>query len=444
VTGDFLLRRKCNAQETVGRNYLVIVRMLTFPRYILLLMLWPVYGAIAQQIGQTLPVWRQGQLDIHHINTGRGNATFAILPDGTTILIDAGSINPVDWRTNKPRNLPIKPGNERQAGEWIARYIRKVLSFQNDPVLDYAVISHFHDDHMGSPLHQTKKSKEGYVLTGITEVADYIPIRKLLDRGWPDYTYPQPFDNDSMVVNYRQFLVAQTQSKKLTVERFRAGRTDQITLVKQPNLYQKTFQIRNLAVNGEVWAGENQPCRKLFPELATLSTNHYPNENMCSIALQIRYGDFDYFSGGDITGVLQFGEPGWHDVETPLAQMVGPVDVQLLDHHGYKDSQNGALLASLRPRIFVIPAWASSHPDRSVLERIYSEQIYTGDRDVFATNLLDETRSAIGDLASRLKSTSGHVVIRVEPGGKVYRILILNDENERLQVKAIHGPYQAK
>ncbi|QIP12507.1 hypothetical protein G8759_07655 [Spirosoma aureum] len=418
--------------------------MLTFFRYILVLILWPVYGAIAQQIGQTLPAWQQGQLDIHHINTGRGNATFAILPDGTTVLIDAGSINPIDWRTNQPRSLPIKPTDERQAGEWIARYIRKVLSFQSDPVLDYAIISHFHDDHMGSPLHLTKKSKEGCVLTGITEVADYLPIRTVLDRGWPVYTYPQPFDNDSMVVNYRRFLVDQTQSKGLKVERFRAGRTDQITLVKQPNLYRKSFQIRNLAVNGEIWAGDNQPCRKLFPELATLSTNHYPNENMCSIALQIHYGDFDYFSGGDIPGVLQFGEPGWHDVETPLAQVVGPVDVQLLDHHGYKDSQNGALLASLRPRIFVVPAWASSHPDRSVLERIYSEQIYTGNRDVFVTNLLHETRSAIGDLASRLKSTSGHVVVRVEPGGKVYWVLILNDEDERQQVKAIHGPYQAK
>ena len=32
-----------------------------------------------------------GTLDIHHISTGRGNATFFVLPDGTTLLVDAGA-----------------------------------------------------------------------------------------------------------------------------------------------------------------------------------------------------------------------------------------------------------------------------------------------------------------------------------------------------------------
>ncbi|WP_338871167.1 hypothetical protein WBJ53_24685 [Spirosoma sp. SC4-14] len=400
--------------------------------------------ANSQQIGQPLPGWQPGQLDIHHINTGQGNATFAVLPDGTTLLIDAGSIDPIDWRTNKPRNLPIKPNNQRRAGEWIARYIRNVLSFQKSPAIDYAIITHFHDDHMGSPLHITSRSADGYVLTGITEVAEYIPIHTILDRGWPDYSYPRPFDGDSMVVNYRKFLRGQHQKNGLHVERFEAGRANQIVLLKQPNHYQNLFEVRNLAVNGEVWTGDGKPNRHLFPDLKSLAVNQYPNENMCSIALQIRYGPFDYFSGGDIPGILQFGEPAWHDVETPLAQMVGPVDVQLLNHHGYKDSENGALLASLQPRVFVIPAWATSHADQAVLERLFSEQLYTGQRDVFVTNLLDETKAAISNFLPRLRSTSGHVVIRVNPGGHTYRVLILDDNTESLAIKAIFGPYQAK
>jgi len=399
--------------------------------------------ANSQQIGQPLPVWQQGQLDIHQINTGQGNATFAVLPDGTTLLIDAGSIDPIDWRTNKPRNLPVKPNSQRRAGEWIARYVRKVLSFQESPIIDYVVISHFHDDHMGSPLHTTKRSAEGYTLTGITEVAEYVPIRTILDRGWPDYTYPHSFDGDSMVVNYRKFLRVQHQKNGLHAERFQAGLTNQIVLLKQPDRYQKQFEIRNLAVNGEIWTGDGKPPKNLFPDLKALAANQYPNENMCSIALQIRYGTFDYFSGGDIPGVLQFGEPAWHDVETPLAQFVGPVDVQLLNHHGYKDSENGALLASLRPRVLVVPAWATSHADRTVLERIFSEQLYTGQRDVFVTNLLDETKASISDLLPRLKSTSGHIVIRVNPGGQSYCVLILDDNTETLTVKAIYGPYQS-
>ena len=411
--------------------------------FLLLIAFTPMVNA--QPVGQSLPAWQEGQLDIHHINTGQGNATFAILPDGTTLLIDAGAINTIDWRTGKSRNLPVKPNNTRQAGEWIARYIRKTLRFQSNPIIDYALITHFHDDHMGSPLNITKKSVGGgYVLVGITEVGEYVPIRKLLDRGWPDYTYPRPLDMDSMVVNYRRFLDWQVQHKHLLVERFQAGRMDQITLLKNPRAYQNQFEVRNLTVNGEVWTRVEQKSQSLFPPLASLSPAQYPNENMCSIAVRIRYGAFDYFSGGDLPGVLQFGEPAWHDVETPLARVVGPVDVQLLDHHGYADSENGALLASLRPRVLVIPAWASSHPGREVLERIYSKQIYLGRRDVFATNLLEETKSALGDLWTQLKSTAGHVVIRVDSGGAAYRIFIVTDADESLTIKTIHGPYSSQ
>ena len=37
-----------------------------------------------------LPKWQEGYMDIHTIATGRGDATFIIMPDGTTLMIDAG------------------------------------------------------------------------------------------------------------------------------------------------------------------------------------------------------------------------------------------------------------------------------------------------------------------------------------------------------------------
>lgn len=399
-------------------------------------------NSLAQQMGRPLPVWQPGQLDIHHINTGQGNSTLIVFPDGTSLLIDAGAINRLDWRTNKPRNNPIKPNADRQAGEWIARYVRNALRFQDKPVIDYALITHFHDDHMGSPLNVSKRGEGRYILTGITEVADYVPIHKIIDRGWPSYNYPRSLDTDSMVANYRRFLAWQIQNKGLIVESFKAGRTDQITLLKQPQRY--SVEVRNLAGNGELWTGNGNTTRTLFPDLTGLKAADYPNENMCSLALKIRYGAFDYFAGGDIQGVLQFGSPAWHDVETPLAQVVGPVDIQLVDHHGYADSQNGALLASLRPRVLVIPAWASSHPAPDVLARLFSEQMYEGPRDVFATNLLGETKTIIEDWLPKLKSQSGHVVVRVEPGGKLYRVFVLDDTTESYAVKAIEGPYQSR
>ena len=37
-----------------------------------------------------LPKWQEGYMDIHTIATGRGDATLVIMPDGTTLMIDAG------------------------------------------------------------------------------------------------------------------------------------------------------------------------------------------------------------------------------------------------------------------------------------------------------------------------------------------------------------------
>jgi beta-lactamase superfamily II metal-dependent hydrolase len=398
----------------------------------------------AQSVGQPLAMWQPGNLDIHHISTGRGNATFFVFPDSTTLLIDAGAISPLDWRTGKPRTLPTLPDTSRRAGEWIARYIRRTLRFAPNPVIDYAVMTHFHDDHIGSPVLAPRKPGADYALTGITEVAEYVPIRKLLDRGWPDYAYPRPLDGDSMVANYRRFLNWQRREKQLTVERFRAGRADQIRLLHQPKRYQKIVEVRNLAVNGEVWTGTGDEAKARFPASPADSDARFPNENGCSIALRIRYGRFDYFTAGDIPGVLRFGEPAWHDLETPIAKITGPVDVQLLDHHGYEDSQNGSLLAALRPRVLVIPAWDGSHPARSVLERITSEASYPGKRAIFTTSLLPQTATTLGELRQKLSSEQGHVVVRVWPGGASYSVLIVDDRDESGRVKAVHGPYRAR
>jgi hypothetical protein len=158
----------------------------------------------------------------------------------------------------------------------------------------------------------------------------------------------------------------------------------------------------------------------------------------------VRYGPFDYFMSGDIPGILRFGEPAWHDLETPISRVVGPVDAYLLDHHGYEDSQNGNLLAALQPRVLIIPAWDISHPARMVLERVFSDKVYVGTRDIFTTQLLPQTAINLGDLQKRLTSTTGHVVVRVMPGGKSYLLLIVDDAEESMRVRAVHGPYQSR
>ena len=104
----------------------------------------------AQQVGQPLPNWQAGYLDIHHINTGHGDAAFYIFPDGTTMLLDAGEMDPNSPRINSPRNATLHPNNSKRAYEWIADYIKNFHPTPSNPVIDYSVITHFHDDHFGS------------------------------------------------------------------------------------------------------------------------------------------------------------------------------------------------------------------------------------------------------------------------------------------------------
>lgn len=68
------------------------------------------------QTGQPLSAWSPGLLDIHHINTGKGECIFCVLPDGTTLFIDAGATT-----RPKPRVTDPRPDGSRTPGEWIAR-----------------------------------------------------------------------------------------------------------------------------------------------------------------------------------------------------------------------------------------------------------------------------------------------------------------------------------
>jgi beta-lactamase superfamily II metal-dependent hydrolase len=366
------------------------------------------------QSGASLPRWTPGTLDIHQINTGRGNAAFLMLPDGTTMLVDAGNGGNLP-----PRGTPPKPDASRPPAEWLARYLRAMGASG----VDYGYLTHFHDDHMGA----------------MVALAQHLPIRTMFDRAWPGYDYPavdhNEFKNTGFAA-YRAFL----EGGSVRAARLQPGRNDQIVLTRERAKYPE-FQVRNIAANGEVWTGAGTETRRHFPPLDTIARSDWPTENMCSQAIRLSYGRFDYYTGGDMPGNPRPGYPAWHDVETAVAAAVGPVEVAVVNHHGNRDSTNATFVSALRPRLWIIPVWSSDHPGHDVLDRMYSARLYPGLRDVLATNMIDANRIVIGPLLDRLASAQGHIVVRVDPGGGSYRVMILDDSAETYRVIKALGPF---
>ncbi len=75
--------------------------------------------------GQALPAVA-GNLEVHFINVGQGNATLVVAPSGKTMLVDTG---------------------ELRESSRVASYLQSVLGGK---ALDYLVVSHYHADHFGS------------------------------------------------------------------------------------------------------------------------------------------------------------------------------------------------------------------------------------------------------------------------------------------------------
>ncbi|MES1250270.1 MAG: hypothetical protein ABUL46_06265, partial [Chitinophaga rupis] len=372
-------------------------------------------------VGQPLPAWQQGYLDLHHINTGRGNAAFYVLPDGTTILFDAGELDPTSPRTTSKRNTPIRPNDSKRPYEWIASYIRQVAPQKESTVIDYGIISHFHDDHFGSwypaaPLSDDRK----FALTGILGVANTFPLHNLLTR---DYNYPvnpkvtlQRLSPDDHFVktwtNYLAFLQAR-KDKGLVNEFLRAGSSTQIHLVHQPGTY-PGFYVQNVKSNGWIWApksvgavsserqtgkahlagsseaGNNSSFNRdstveqHFPPIDTADRKTWPDENALSNVLVIHYGPFAYYTGGDCPGNVFLGDAPWRDVETSIARAVGPVDIATMDHHGNRDAVNEFMVKTLHPSVWIEQVWTADHPGHETLIRIMSPYLYPDHRDLFA------------------------------------------------------------
>lgn len=356
--------------------------------------------------------WRPGALDIHVLSTGRGDAALIVGPQGDLVLVDAGAAtgDPNFMLPGRPDTFFRSPGTT--AGPVIAAYVQRRMRETGAAGLGALVATHLHDDHV----------------SGIACVARELPIALLVDPDFPDYGYPA-FEGAEAIERYVAFARARAAAGG-RVEALRVGRTDQILL--------PGAELRAVAARGVVWTGEEpgnegtagSNLRSVFPPRSTLAPSDYPNENGCCGALRLRFGGFSAFFGGDLTDWADAGARPWMDALTPTAEAIGRVDVALVPHHGLYDATGPRTVRALSPKVWIVSAWHVTHPSPSTVERLFHPRLNPRLSAVYATGMSDAAVTLSGRFGRQFASRSGHVVVRVDPGGEAFRVVVTDDRDE--------------
>ncbi len=382
-------------------------------------------GMESGRVGRPLPPWQEGYLDIHAINTGRGECTLLILPDGTTLAIDAGEFS---QEPGPYRAVAQRPDTLTRPTQTYAAYMRHFMPHADS--LDYMLVTHFHMDHFGQLEPEYERSASGdYVLSGVTALYGEVPFRELVDRAWPAYdSLACRAMDEAPLANSRRFVDHATAHHGLKVSALRLGVHDQFTLRHAPERY-PDFAVTGLCANGRVWDdGQIVNCHE----------EEVPRENGASCGILVRYGEFDYFTAGDIGDNSR--------LEYPCAKAIGrPIEAMKANHHMSPHTMSERMLAVLEPDVIVTQSFyvRAIQPDTAAIRRI-SERRGAGACRMYFTNIDPSLTTADPELYARSAGIGGHVVIRVAPGGREYRVYRLDDSDMKYRIEQADGPFICK
>lgn len=238
--------------------------------------------------------WTPGELQIHLMEVEHGDAQLIVSPTGETMLVDCGRV---------------------EFAAKVAQYLREVLG---EATVDYLVLTHYHTDHIGGfvPLVRDEGLK----------------IRKaILDRGGGrDETGRfDAVDNMDEKPYQAYFDYVTDPAHGLKRVRVRAGDT----IDMGPKM-----TVRVLTV-GDV-------------DTRTNAGVPVVGENDNSVGLWLTFGRFDYWTGGDLSGV---DSSRYANVEAgAIALLPRAADAAKSNHHGVDYNNSPAWVAALNPRAILM------------------------------------------------------------------------------------------
>jgi len=229
---------------------------------------------------------------IYAIDVEGGQATLLVAPSGASLLVDTG------WPDANGRDADRIQAAMRDAG--IAR-------------IDHLLITHFHVDHVG----------------GVPELVKRVPIGEFLDHG------PNREDSDITRHDYAAYLKAIEGKPRRIVH---PGDTINIPGLSAIVL---TADGEHIAAVPGVHPTPNPWCA------AEPHWDLDTTENPRSAGVLITYGKFRFLDLGDLTKAK----------EIPLVcpnNLIGAIDLYLVNHHGFNLSNSKAFVDAIHPRVAIM------------------------------------------------------------------------------------------
>jgi beta-lactamase superfamily II metal-dependent hydrolase len=234
-------------------------------------------------------------LQIYFVDVEGGQATLFVTPERKSLLIDTG------WPGNNGRDAGRIAAAAKDAG------IKKI---------DFVLITHYHDDHVG----------------GAPQLAAKIPVGRFVDHGENRET--SDATTSRMFASYQQLLSS--------------GKYKHIVAKPGEVLPITGMQVRVVTADGQLierplpgGGKENTNCENAAkPPVDT-------TENPRSLGTLITFGKLRILDLGDLTADKEM------ELMCPMNK-IGPVDIYIVSHHGYFQSGSAALVHGIAPRVAIM------------------------------------------------------------------------------------------
>jgi competence protein ComEC len=266
---------------------------------------------------------RARTLDIYFIDVEGGQSTLLVMPARQTLLVDAGFPGSGTFLS--------KPGEPRRARD--ARRVAAAARDAGVARIDYLLITHFHADHDG----------------GVVELAQLMPIHTFIDHGSvvPEAEQSVPGTLDA----FNAYAAVRATGRHLEPkvgDRLPLAGIDATVVSSQGSTI-----VRPVAGEG----GRNPACAP------SARDPQEPHENPRSTGIRVQFGKFRFLDVGDLTGKPLFALACPDD-------LIGPVDVYLVAHHGGADAADPATFAAFMPRVAIVNNGATKGGAPEMLARL--------------------------------------------------------------------------